>query len=305
MTSTTSTVTASSKATGSPIGFIGLGLLGQAMALRLARQGLRLVVWNREPERSVALADAGATVAGGPEEVARQCAVVCLCVIDGRAVRDVVFGAQGMVHAPSAPRTVVDFSTVDPDQTRTIAFEAAAAGLRWIDAPVSGGPAAALAGQLTLMCGGDTDDLDRVQGVLAEVASRRTHVGKVGSGQDMKVVNQALVGGTAVMLAEALTLARSLGLPAELVPSCLEGGLADSAGLQRIWPRMASAQYDPPTGRAAQMLKDLENMDALRAGHSLQLPVLQAAVGQYQAYVKEMGAGDAETFSIPYLYRRP
>jgi 3-hydroxyisobutyrate dehydrogenase len=285
-----------------PIGFVGLGLLGQAIALRLARQGFPLVVWNREPERSVALVEAGAVLAASPQDVARQCAVVCLCVIDGAAVRDVVFGPQGLVQAARVPRTVIDFSTVDPGETRAIAAQAAEAGLQWIDAPVSGGPTAAVSGQLTLMCGGDAQTLERVQPALAALASRRTHVGAVGSGQEMKVLNQALVGATTVMLAEVLTLARSLGVPLELVPSCLEGGMADSVGLQRIWPRMAAEQYQPPTGRASQLLKDLENVDTLRAGSGLALPLVQAAVAQFRTYVNDQGAGDADSFSIPLLY---
>jgi 3-hydroxyisobutyrate dehydrogenase len=229
--------------------------------------------------------------------------VVCLCVIDASAVRDVVFGPKGMAQASRKPGILVDFSTVDPGQTREIAALAADAGMRWIDAPVSGGPAAALAGQLTLMCGGAVDDLAPVDALLATLASRRTHLGPVGSGQDMKVVNQALVGATAVMLAEALTLARQLGLPLEQIPACLEGGLADSAMLQRIWPRMAAEQYEPPAGRAAQLLKDLKNVDALRAAGGLELPLLQASLAQYKSYVDDHGAGDAETFSIPRLYQ--
>jgi 3-hydroxyisobutyrate dehydrogenase len=287
----------------SPIGFVGLGLLGQAMALRLAQQGFSLLVWNREPERSGPLVQAGAMLASSPQEVALQCSVVCLCVIDGGAVRDVVFGPQGLTMAPRAARVVMDFSTVDPTETRALAARAAELGLRWIDAPVSGGPAAALTGNLTVMCGGAAEDLAAVERVLAALASRRTHVGPVGSGQEMKVLNQALVGCTAVMLAEVLTLARRLGLPLDLVPACLEGGLADSVGLQRIWPRMAGELYDPPTGRAAQMLKDLKNVDALRVAGGLELPLVQTAVAQYRAYVEQHGAGDAETFSIPRLYQ--
>jgi len=285
------------------IGFIGVGLLGQPMALRLVRQGFPLVVWNREAERCAPLVEAGAVQAASPAEVAARCSIVCLCVIDGAAVNDVVFGAQGMARAPRARRTVVDFSTVAPDKTRDLALRARDLDLHWIDAPVSGGPAAAATGSLTLMFGGAADDIGAVEPLLRAVASRRTHVGDVGSGQEMKVVNQALVGGTSVLLAEALTLARRLGLPLEKVPACLEGGLADSVGLQKIWPRMAAEAFDPPTGRAAQLLKDLENVDALREAGGLDLPLLQAAVGQYRAYVKERGAGEAETFSITRLYQ--
>ncbi len=290
--------------TASPVGFIGLGILGQAMALRLVQQGFDLVVWNRELERSVPLAAAGALVAESPAEVAARCGTVCLCVLDGAAVRDVVFGAQGLVQAPPAPRTIIDFSTVPPDQTRALAQRAQASGLRWIDAPVSGGPAAAATGSLTLMFGGAGDDVARVEPLLQAVASRRTHLGEVGSGQDMKVVNQALVGGTAVLLAEALTLARQMGLPLAKVPACLEGGLADSVGLQKIWPRMVAEDFEPPSGRAAQLLKDLWVVDAAREAGELTLPLLQAAIGQYRAYVEERGAGDAETFSITRLYQR-
>lgn len=287
----------------SPIGFIGLGLLGQPMALRLLQQGFPLVVWNREPERCAPLAEAGAVLAKSPAEVASRCSTVCLCVIDGSAVNDVVFGAQGMVQAPRTRRVVVDFSTVAPDKTRDLASRARAVDLHWIDAPVSGGPAAAATGSLTLMFGGAAGDIAAVEPLLQAVASRRTHVGDVGSGQEMKVVNQALVGGTSVLLAEALTLARRLGLPLDKVPACLEGGLADSAGLQRIWPRMAGEDFDPPSGRAAQLLKDLENVDALRQAGGLDLPLLQAAIGQYRAYVNVRGAGEAETFSITRLYQ--
>jgi 3-hydroxyisobutyrate dehydrogenase len=285
----------------SPIGFIGLGLLGQAMALRLVQQGFSLVVWNREPERSQALADAGAQLATSPEDVARQCRVICVCVIDGSAVREIVFGPQGIAQAPRRRRTVVDFSTVDPQETRAIADRANAADMAWIDAPVSGGPPAALSGNLTLMCGGKPDDLALVEPVLSALGKRRTHVGGVGSGQEMKVINQALVGSTVVMLAEILSLARRLGLPLERVPACLEGGLADSVALQRIWPVMVGELFDPPAGRAAQLLKDLKNVGAVKG--DLQLPLVEAAIEQYRRYVEDRGAGDAETFSIERLYR--
>ncbi len=287
----------------SPIGFIGLGLLGQAMALRLLQQGLPLVVWNREPERCAKVAAAGAVVAESPAEVAARCRTICLCVIDGDAVQDVVFGPDGLAQAPRVPRRIVDFSTVPPGQTRALALQARELDMRWIDAPVSGGPSAAATGSLTIMVGGAADDIAAAEPVLAAVASRRTHVGVVGSGQEMKVINQALVGSTAVLLAEALTLARHMGLPLDRVPVCLESGLADSVGLQKLWPRMAAEDFEPPSGRAAQLLKDLRVVDAARAAGGLELPLLQAAIGQYRAYVEEQGAGDAETFSITRLYQ--
>lgn len=287
----------------SSIGFIGLGLLGQAMALRLAREGFSLVVWNREPERSAALVEAGAAVAASPAEVAERCGVICLCVIDGAAVREVLFGPHGIVAGARAPRTIVDFSTVPPKQTRDIAGEAEKHALSWIDAPISGGPVAALAGELTIMAGGSPEDMEAVAPLFRAAASRCTHVGGVGSGQEMKVINQALVGATFVMLAEVMALARRLGLPIDSIPACLEGGLADSAALQRVWPRMASELFEPPTGRVGQMLKDLKSVDTLREASELELPLVQSAIAQYAAYVEQRGGANCETISITRLYQ--
>ncbi len=285
----------------SPVGFIGLGLLGQAMALRLAAQGVALVVWNREPERVAPLAAAGAVVADSPRGVAERCAVVCLCVLDAGAVQAVMFGVGGVVQAEPRERIVVDFSTVDPDATRAVAARAAAARVRWVDAPVSGGPAAAADGTLTVMLGGTPGDVSRIDALLRKVASQITHLGDVGSGQAMKVVNQALVGGSFVLLAEALALARCLGLPAQVVPACLAGGFADSQALQRAWPRMVDEAFDPPTGRAAQMLKDLKNADRIGRAAGLDLALLATATAQYAAHV-DAGAGADETLSIARLY---
>lgn len=286
------------------IGFIGLGLMGQAMALRLAEQGFDLTVWNLEPERAAPLVAAGARHAGSPAEVAEQCAIICLCVINGKAVRNVVFGPNGIAQASTKSRLIVDFSTVPPAETRQIAHEASQHALRWVDAPISGGPPAAHTGSLTIMAGAEPADLEAVQPLFQALANRHTHVGAVGTGQEMKVVNQALVGITAVMLAEAITLARSLNLNVDLVPQCLEGGLADSVALQRIWPIMSHESFDPPIGRASQMLKDLHSVDELRKACALELPVLQSAIQQYDTYVNVRGEADKDTFSITHLYQK-
>lgn len=290
----------------SPVGFIGLGLLGQAMALRLAAKGMALVVWNREPERCTPLEAAGAVVARSPREVAERCELLCLCVIDGQAVRSVLLGSndvEGLVAAPARKRILVDFSTVDPDDARLIAAQAEQAGFDYIDAPVSGGPAAAVAGTLTVMAGGKPAVFERVDPLLHLVARNVEHIGGVGAGQAMKVVNQALVGGTFVLLAETLALVRGLGLSADIVPRCLEGGLADSVALQRVWPKMVHEDFTPPTGRAAQLLKDLKNVDRIGRACGLELALIATATHQYAEYVAG-GGGAEETLSITRLYER-
>lgn len=156
-------------------------------------------------------------------------------------------------------------------------------------------------GDLTVMVGGTDSVIDAVQHVLDAVASRVTRLGPVGAGQAMKVVNQALVGSTFVLMAEALALARDLGLPVDAVPGCLAGGMADSAALQRAWPRMVAEDFDPPAGRAAQMLKDLDAVDRARRAAGLALPMLELARERYREHV-DSGAGETETVSIARLY---
>lgn len=285
-----------------PVGFIGLGLLGQAMAMRLMDCGFELVVWNREPGRSVPLAKRGAVVAASPRDVAAQCDVVCLCVLDAAAVDAVVFGPQGVAAAPARRRVVLDFSTVDPAAARALAGRAAEHGLGWIDAPVSGGPPLALQGRLAVMAGGASADIEAVQALVQALAANFTHVGAVGTGQEMKLVNQALVGASFVMLAEVLALARARGLPPALVPACLRGGLADSTALQVVWPRMVEAAFDPPTGLAGQLLKDLMSVDRARAEIvDLPLPLLETSIARYRQFVQEFGES-CETVSISRLY---
>lgn len=285
-----------------PVGFVGLGLLGQAMALRLVSRGIPLVVWNREAERSEALAAAGARVASSPREVALACESVCLCVLDGAAVESVVVGPQGLACDPGRRiRTVIDFSTVPPDQTRAIAARAAAAGISWVDAPVSGGPALAREGRLAVMVGGDPPAVAGAADLLARLAAQVEIIGGVGAGQEMKQLNQALVGGMFVMLAEALALARARGLPLDRVPTGLAGGLADSVALQKVWPRMVARDFDPPTGYAGQMLKDLEAVEAACRELDLDLPLVEVAVTQYRGFVERFGKA-CETVSISRLY---
>ncbi len=284
------------------VGFIGLGLLGLPMAMRLVHCGFNVAAWNREPDRTAQLQAAGGSSKANPSQVAEHCDIICLCVLDHAAVEAVVFGPEGIAKACSGrKRVVVDFSTLTPGQAVDIAHRAQAFNIEWLDAPVSGGPSAAQTGELTVMVGGTASALRVVKSIIDAVAKQTTHVGDVGSGQAMKAVNQALVGGSFVLLAEALALTHELGLDPDMVPVCLAGGMADSIALQRVWPKMAAEAFSPPTGRAAQLLKDLENIEAIRLDSSPELPVLETATAQYRQFVRS-GHGNDETVSIARMY---
>jgi len=287
------------------LGFIGLGLMGTAMTRRLLEQGWQVTVWNLEPDRVPPLVAEGAVAAATPAAVTAASDIVILCVLHTDAVQDVVFGPQGVVEAGAAGKVLIDHSTIDPARTRAMATQLRdATGMRWIDAPVSGGPVASRAGTLTVMAGGAPEDVAVVKPVMADLAANFTLMGPVGAGQTAKMINQAIVGSGYVVMAEALRLAEEAGIAADQLPSCLAGGHADSTLLRQLYPQMQARAFDPPRSYARQLLKDLKAVQAFARELGLELPMLELAAGRYTEYVEERGQGMSDTASIVRLYER-
>jgi 3-hydroxyisobutyrate dehydrogenase len=284
------------------VGWIGVGLLGEAMVERLLGSGHEVVAWNREPESLARVVARGAVPASSPAEVGRAADVVCLCVIDTAAVEEVVFGRKGIVRGPPRARILLDHSTAMPEPTARMAARLAAeAGMAWVDAPVSGGPGFAREGRLTLMVGGDDAAVEGVRPLFGDVAANATHLGPVGSGQMAKVINQAICGVGYVMLAEAVRLAEASGLDAGRIPGALAGGHADSVLLRYAFPKMAMKDFDPPASLVRQMLKDLRNVESEAGRLGLCLPLVEAAAARFQAYY-DAGGALRETASVIRLY---
>ncbi|ONG54038.1 2-hydroxy-3-oxopropionate reductase [Pseudoroseomonas deserti] len=286
------------------IGFAGIGLMGEAMTRRLLAQGHAVAVWNREPERLDTVLPHGATAAASPAVLAAQSDILATCVLHAPAVRAVVFGEQGLLAGARPGLLLVDLSTADPAATREMATEARRAkGLRWVDAPVSGGPPAALEGALTIMAGGAAADVEAALPLLRTLGANVTRMGETGAGQLTKLLNQAIVGAGYVLMAEALALAEAAGLEAAALPAALAGGHADSALLRRIYPRMQQRDFEPPSGYARQLLKDLDAVEGFAASQGLALPVVQAAAAQYRRHVAA-GQGLRDSASVSELYAR-
>jgi 3-hydroxyisobutyrate dehydrogenase len=284
------------------IGFIGIGIMGAAATQRLLERGWQVTVWNLEPERYALVEPQGAVVAASPAAVAAASDLLLMCVLDGPAVHNCCFGPGGLAESREGARLLVDLSTINPDTTLEMAARLAAAnGMGWIDAPVSGGPQAARAGTLTMMAGGEAALLDRARPVLAELSSNLTHMGPLGAGQTAKILNQAVVGTGYVLMAEALALAEAAGLDAAKLPACLAGGHADSGVLQRVYPQMQARDFDPPRAYARQLDKDLRNVDDFARSLGLDLPLIREAIGRYHAYV-EAGNRMADAASVSRLY---
>jgi 3-hydroxyisobutyrate dehydrogenase len=285
------------------LGFIGIGLMGSPMVLRLRERGHAVTVWNRDPARMAEVVAAGAMPAASPRAVAAASDIVLLCVLNTEAVSDCVWGEAG-VAAAAGPRVVIDHSTIDVVATREFAVRlAATTGAGWVDAPVSGGPPAARAGTLTIMAGAEPAAWDIARPVLEELARNVTRMGGVGAGQVAKVINQAIVGAGFVLVAEALRLAEEAGIDAAAVPACLAGGLADSALLQRIYPQMQQRAFEPPLSFARQLLKDMNAVAGFAEGLGLDLRMVELARARYAEQVAR-GDGMADSAAIVRLYER-
>ncbi|WP_245888789.1 NAD(P)-dependent oxidoreductase [Halomonas denitrificans] len=241
------------------LGFIGIGLMGDPMTRRLLAAGFDVTVWNRSPEKTAGVAEAGARVADSIEGLMAKVDVVLLCLANTAVVDEVVFGEGGVARHGREGQRLIDLSSSDPAATRDLAARLEhEAGMRWVDAPVSGGVAGAEAGSLAIMCGGEAEDVEASRPVLAPLAARITHMGPVGAGQVTKVCNQMVVGCQAAVLAEMVALAEASGVEAGRLTEALAGGFADSTPFRILTPRMAASDFADPPWHLRTLLKDLD-----------------------------------------------
>jgi 3-hydroxyisobutyrate dehydrogenase len=256
------------------IGFLGLGTMGAAMAGHLVRSGRPVTVWNRTPGRAKELVEAGATEAGTPAAVTAASDVVLLCVSDTPDVEAVLFGPGGVSEGAQRGLLVIDCSTIAPGATRAMAGRLAELGVDLADAPVSGGSEGAQKATLTIFVGAEPAVFERARPILETIGRTITHVGPVGSGQAVKAVNQVILAGTYLGVAEGIVLALKAGLDVDQVVGALGGGAAQSWVLANRSGRMLANDY--PLGfKVALHLKDLGIALGLAAESGVELPVTE------------------------------
>lgn len=225
------------------VGFVGMGIMGSGMAANLVAAGHDVVVWNRT--RSKADAVDGAERADSPAAVAAACPVVMICVSDTPDVEAVVEGPDGVLEGVGEGSLIVDHSTISPSATVAMAARAGEAGAAWVDAPVSGGSEGAREGTLSIMVGGDPDDVERARVYMAAYGATITRVGPVGAGQTAKLVNQVLVVINQLAASEALLLASGAGLDLDATLAAVEGGAGGSWMLSHRGPQMLRRDWSP------------------------------------------------------------
>ena len=255
------------------IGFIGLGLMGQGFTKRLTECGYRVTGFDLDATKVEQASKHGVIAASNAAEVAKSSDVVLVCVTSTDGVEKVIFGAGGVAETASPGMVLVDHSTSIVANTKDMAVKLKAkTGMGWVDAPVSGGPEGAEAGELAIMAGGGDVDVAIVQSIMDDVSSAFTVFGPVGSGQVAKMVNQVLVLNNYAVLAEALALAEAGGIDASKIPDALATGHAGSNMLKNVFPRMIKRDY-APKGYARQLLKDLDMLHDLAKSLKTPTPI--------------------------------
>jgi 3-hydroxyisobutyrate dehydrogenase len=278
------------------VGFVGLGTMGGAMAANVARAGFEVNAWNRTPGRAAELGELGIRLVASPAEVAAAAEVVVTIVSDTPDVEAVLFGEAGVAAGATPGSIVVDMSTIAPSATRDFAARLGARGVRMLDAPVSGGSEGAKKGSLSIFVGGDPADLERVRPVLASMGTTITHVGPIGAGQAVKAVNQVILAGAYLGVAEGIVLAIKAGLDVEQVVAALSGGAAQSWVLANRSGRMLDNDY--PLGfKVALHRKDLGIALQLARETGTALPI-SALCEQIEAGLIGKGHGDDDVSAV-------
>jgi 2-hydroxy-3-oxopropionate reductase len=250
------------------IGFIGLGVMGKPMSKNLIKAGYALVVYDINAQAAGELAAAGAQAAGSIAELARECGVIVTMLPNSPQVKDVLLGEKGVIAHGKAGALIIDMSSIAPAAAVECGAAARAAGLRMIDAPVSGGEPKAIEGTLSIMCGGEKKDFDEAYPILMKMGASAVLCGGIGAGNTTKLCNQIIVGANIAAMSEALTLAVKAGVDPQVVFQAIRGGLAGSTVLDAKAPMVLKRNFKPGF-RIDLHIKDLGNaMDTAKAAGS-------------------------------------
>ncbi len=239
------------------VGFLGLGIMGSRMAANLARAGFPLSVWTHTPGKAERWAsEHGATALATPAAVAERSDIVVSMVVDGEQVAAVLLGQGGVIEAARPRLLCVDMSTIAPPDTRRIGRALRERGARMMDAPVTGSAPRAEEGSLTIMAGGEPEDFARARPLLETMGALVAHVGELGQGEMLKLINNALGAANAAALAEALLLARATGIDLDAFVEIVSSGSGASAQLELKSRPMREHDY-ATLFKTAHMLKDV------------------------------------------------
>ena len=268
------------------LGFIGIGLMGKPMTLRLLDEGFKVNVWNRSKEKLSTVTSAGGIAFSNISALVKASDIVILCLANTEVVESVI--NKEILKSGSAEKLLIDLSSIHPETTKQLASQLKQqCNMNWVDAPVSGGTAGAEQGTLAIMAGGTDKDIRIAKKVLKPLYKQLTHMGNVGSGQVTKICNQMIVSCNVLVIAEMMALAKNLGVDVEKIPQALAGGFADSKPLQIVGPEMATETFEPIKWRVQTLLKDLNMAVDLACHQGNTIPMSGLAVQLMQLHANQ------------------
>lgn len=263
------------------IGFVGLGLMGSSMARNLMKRGFEVHGYARHPQKVTALVNEGLFLHDTLAETAALADVMISMVGFPEDVREVYTGESGILNHIREGSVCIDMTTSDPDLARELYALAAERNVAMLDAPVTGGDVGAQKGTLTILVGGNDEDLNRVMPVLEAMGTSIHYLGEAGMGQQAKLVNQIFIAGAMAGVAEAWNYAKESGLDAENIYLSLRQGAAGSKSMDLYWPRLLNDDLQPGFF-IKHFIKDM-NLAAEQAKQKgLHLEVLETVLREYQ-----------------------
>ncbi|OHB53194.1 MAG: hypothetical protein A2Y07_06055 [Planctomycetes bacterium GWF2_50_10] len=271
------------------VGYIGLGIMGLAMAKNLARAGFKLYVHTRTRSKADELLQGGTTWCESAADVAAKCDVIFVCVTDTPDVGSVLLGPRGVIEAARAGTICIDMSTISPTATARMAQTLSQKNITLLDAPVSGGQIGAVEAKLSIMVGGDKTALEKVRPILEILGRTITYCGPCGSGQKTKLANQVMVVHTVMSMAEGLAFAKKAGLDLQTTYDATSAGAAGSHSLKILGQKVISGDFKPA------FMVDLQQKDlrlVLELADELKQPLPGVAlIKQLLAVLQAQGRG--------------
>jgi len=284
------------------IGFVGLGTMGGPMARRLAAQGHQVTGYDVAATRAAQAREAGVALATSPAGAAEHAEAVLSSLPDPAALRRAYLDADGVLSTVKAGAALLDLSTVDPDTWREVAAAARARGADCLDAPVSGGPAEAGTGKLVFLVGGDAAVVERCRALLMTLGTEIHHVGPLGSGQIVKIVNNVMSMGNVAVAAEAMVLGVKAGVEPKRLFEILSTSGGRSHHFLKRFPNVLAGDFTPNFGIGLSR-KDIAL--ALAMAGKLEMPVpLASAVRQVYEAANAQGFGGLDMAGVTRLYEQ-
>ncbi len=282
------------------IGIVGLGMLGNAVALHLLDSGFEVIVYNRTKEKTIQVENKGGKIAASPKEVAEKSELVIIVVKDANAVKKISFEENGIIQGRHAELIVADMSTISPSESKDISKQFLENNIQKIDIPVMGGPNVAITGELVMMASGDKKSFNHCKDVFEKIASKVFFLGESGVAHSIKLAMNLQITMLALALSEGITLVKKSDVDPKIFLEILNSTYFKTGMSEKKAYKMIEGKYDA-TFTLANLKKDITTMTNTAKVLGIELPMITKAEEIYENAIKE-GLGDIDyTGIIEYL----